>query len=238
MKKVIIVSRRLNRKGKLINWVSEIYLQLMVEHQVMPVIVPIAEGTPAILNEYLDDYQGLLMMEGGDLGPHYYGENYKIDELDEYDALKDEIETACFRHAYEHQKAILGFCRGMHIINGLLGGANYQDIQVANQNKVLHMDYSNYDGLRHPIEVFENTPLFKWYGEKKLMVNSYHHQGIKRIAPVLQPMAKASDGLIEGIYHPERNFVVGLQFHPERMLSEYKGNYRVFEAFFDAVKNL
>ena len=59
-----MVSRRLIRKNKTIDWFSEIYLQLLAERGVMPIIVPIAEATKGILDEYLKDYDGMLMMEG------------------------------------------------------------------------------------------------------------------------------------------------------------------------------
>jgi putative glutamine amidotransferase len=66
-------------------------------------------------------------------------------------------------------------------------------------------------------------------------VNSYHHQGIRKLASRFRPMAHAKDGLIEAYYDPKADFVVGLQFHPERMLAEYTGNLRVWKAFGSAV---
>ena len=50
-------------------------------------------------------------------------------------------------------------------------------------------------------------------------------------------MAFAEDGLIEAYCDPKARFVVGLQFHPERMLPEYPGNLRVWKAFASAVHN-
>ncbi len=235
MKKVLIVSRRLLRKNKPINWVSEIYLELLAKQQIMPIIVPIAEATKTILDEYLKEYDGLLMMEGGDIDPMYYGENYNTDLLDEYDALKDEIEVACLQDALENNKAVLGFCRGMQLINSLHGGTIYKDVHEANEGKVVHLDYQNYDAHRHVISIIENTPLSVWYGKSSLTVNSYHHQGIKVLGNNLKPMAVADDGLIEAIYNPNKKFVFGLQFHPERMLDEHVGNYKVFEAFGNAI---
>jgi gamma-glutamyl-gamma-aminobutyrate hydrolase PuuD len=92
------------------------------------------------------------------------------------------------------------------------------------------MDYNNYDGHRHPVTVLRNTPLHTWFkdsleeqGNMELMVNSYHHQGVKRLAERFVPMAFAPDGLVEGFYDPdaynphEGKFIMGLQFHPERM---------------------
>lgn len=58
---------------------------------------------------------------------------------------------------------------------------------------------------------------------QEILVNSYHHQGVKRLAERFRPMAYAPDGLIEAFYDPdvynpeEGKFIMGLQFHPERM---------------------
>jgi len=66
-------------------------------------------------------------------------------------------------------------------------------------------------------------------------VNSYHHQGIRDLAPRFKPMAYAKDGLVEGYYDPKTDFLVGLQFHPERLLEEPAGNWRIWKAFGSAV---
>jgi gamma-glutamyl-gamma-aminobutyrate hydrolase PuuD len=234
-KKVLIVTRRELRKNKLINWVSEIYLQILAQGGVLPVLVPISQGTIANLPDYLADYDGILMSEGGDISPSYYNETYSVSKLDEYDPIKDEIEVTCCRHAVEHNKPILGFCRGMHMINVVFGGSLHLDIHEVNRRSIVHIDYDHYDTHRHPLTLFDNTPLMDWYKQKEIMVNTYHHQGIKTLAPGLVSMAEAPDGLIEGIYHPDYKFVVGLQFHPERMYQEYPGNKLVFKAFIEAL---
>lgn len=82
----------------------------------------------------------------------------------------------------------------------------------------------------------EDTPLYSWFKPSlsegnKLLVNSYHHQGVKRLAARFQPMAFAPDGLIEAFYDPncfnptDGRFIMGLQFHPERMRHFQDGNF-------------
>ena len=111
------------------------------------------------------------------------------------------------------------------------GGTLYGDVQKEKKSRLKHIDYAHYDTYRHPISIVAGSPLQKWYARKTLRVNSYHHQGIRDLAPRFQPMAYAEDGLIEGYYDPKENFVVGLQFHPERMLEEPAGNWRIWKAF-------
>eukprot|EP00434_Breviolum_minutum_P008170 symbB.v1.2.007204.t1/scaffold439.1/size205343/7 len=91
--------------------------------------------------------------------------------------------------------------------------------------------------------VHEKTPLATWFHESledgELMVNSYHHQGSKDLGKGLLEMASAPDGITEAFYDekydPENgHYVVGLQFHPERMLEDYPGCKRVYENFLRA----
>lgn len=231
-KKVIIVSRGLIRKNKRVGWVSEIYASILCKHNVLPIIIPIAKETLQVLPHYLCDYDGILMVEGGDVNPSLYNCAYPNPE--ELDTVKDEIETTCFTHAYQHNKSIMGFCRGLHIINVMLGGTLYKDVNEGNE-KVKHIDYNNYDDFRHTITIKPNTPLCEWYAQEQIQVNSYHHQGIENIGKGLMPMATSADGLIEAVYEPSHKFLVGLQFHPERMLTEYEGNTKVFDAFINSL---
>ncbi|KAM0826686.1 hypothetical protein ACQ4PT_068715 [Festuca glaucescens] len=67
------------------------------------------------------------------------------------------------------------------------------------------MDYADYDGHRHPVRVLPGTPLREWFAESlggeerdEIMVNSYHHQGVRRLVEQFVPMAFAPDGLVEG----------------------------------------
>ncbi|XP_016557188.2 putative glutamine amidotransferase GAT1_2.1 isoform X4 [Capsicum annuum] len=109
-----------------------------------------------------------------------------------------------------------------------------------NYEKVVHMNYDNYDGHRHVVKIVENTPLHKWFKDSlleeddnkmEIWVNSYHHQGVKKLAQRFVPMAFANDGLIEGFYDPdtynpvEGKFIMGLQFHPERMRGQDNGDF-------------
>ncbi len=231
-KKVIIVSRGLIRKNKRVDWVSEIYASILCKHNILPIIIPIAKETIQVLPHYLSDYDGILMVEGGDVNPWLYNRTYSQPE--ELDLVKDKIETTCFTHAFEHNKSILGLCRGLHIINVMLGGTLHKDVNEGNE-KVQHIDYNNYDEHRHTVSIARNTPLYEWYAQEQIQVNSYHHQGIENLAKDLTPMATSADGLIEAVYASSRKFLVGLQFHPERMLTEYEGNTKVFDAFINSL---
>jgi gamma-glutamyl-gamma-aminobutyrate hydrolase PuuD len=234
--RVLLVSRRTNRKNKTIDWVSEVHLSLLLRERLQPVILPVAPETTSVLPLYARSMAGLLMVEGGDIQPHYYGEKAPVHELDELDPVKDEIEFWLCRQALRRKVPILGICRGMQLLNVACGGTLHLDVEKEKGGSLKHMDLDHYDDYRHPVEILEGTPLFAWYRQKVLMVNSYHHQGVKILAKRFQPMAFGPDGLIEAYHDPSRPFLVGLQFHPERMMPESPGNLRVFKAFGQAVR--
>jgi len=234
---VIVVTRRTIRKNKFIDYVAEAHLALLVRLNMLPVMVPVVDGAHACLPGYLADMRGLLLVEGEDIEPKHFKatrENYA--HLEKTHPLKDKIEIELIRYALRKNLPILGICRGSQLLNVVCGGTLYGDVQKEKKSKLKHINYAHYDSYRHPISIFAGSPLEKWYARKALRVNSYHHQGIRDLAPRFQPMAFAKDGLVEAYHDPKRKFVVGLQFHPERMLEEPAGNWRIWKAFGEAVR--
>jgi putative glutamine amidotransferase len=234
---VLVVTRRTIRKNKFIDYVAEAHLALLVRLETLPIMVPVVEGARACLPGYLRDMRGLLLVEGEDIEPKHFKatrENYT--HLEKTHPLKDRIEIELIRHALRKHLPILGICRGSQLLNVVCGGTLYGDVQKEKKSPLKHIDFAHYDTYRHPITIVTGSPLQKWYGRKALRVNSYHHQGIRDLAPRFQPMAYSKDGLVEAYYDPEENFVVGLQFHPERMLEEPAGNWRIWKAFGAAVR--
>ncbi|CAA2938388.1 glutamine amidotransferase [Olea europaea subsp. europaea] len=245
--RVLIVSRRSVRKNKFVDFVGEYHLDLIVSYGAVPVIVPRVTGVHMLLDSF-EPIHGVLLCEGEDIDPSLYEaetSNLSAEEMEEIrrlhasdtaiDKEKDTIEMRLAKLCLERNIPYLGICRGSQVLNVACGGTLYQDIGKELTNKlplnerVVHMDYDNYDGHRHPVKVVENTPLDQWFKDSledekmEILVNSYHHQGVKRLAQRFVPMAFASDGLIEGFYDPdaynpeEGKFIMGLQFHPERM---------------------
>jgi gamma-glutamyl-gamma-aminobutyrate hydrolase PuuD len=233
---VVVVTRRTTRRNKLIDYVGELHLELLIRLRILPLMVPVVEGTSACLRQYMDQMNGLLLVEGEDIEPmRYKAQKANFKYLEKTHPLKDEIEIRLLRYAMRHKLPILGICRGAQLLNVVCGGTLYGDVQKEKDSKLQHIDYQHYDTHRHSIKVVPGTPLEQWYRRRTLRVNSYHHQGIRRLASRFKPMAFAKDELIEGYYDPKADFLVGLQFHPERMLKEYAGNWRVWQAFGSAV---
>lgn len=233
---VVVVSRQTTRKGRIVNYVGEAHLQLLIQLGALPIMVPVVPGTPACLPQYMEEMSGLLLVEGEDVEPkHYPTRKANFKYLEQIHPLKDAIELRLLRRAFDRKLPILGICRGSQLMNASCGGSLYGDVRKELRTERIHIDYEHYDEYRHPVSIVPGTPLARWYRRKRIMANSYHHQGVRKLAPRFRPMAHADDGLIEAYYDPEAEFVVGLQFHPERMLPEYPGNQKVWDAYVAAV---
>lgn len=269
--RVLIVSRRTVRKNKFVDFVGEYHLDLIVSYGAVPVIVPRVSGVHMLLESF-EPIHGVLLCEGEDIDPSHYDaelSGFSPEELEEIrkvhvsdtsiDREKDTIELRLAKLCLERNIPYLGICRGSQVLNVACGGTLYQDVEkelskkVPEEQRVVHMDYENYDGHRHVVKVLENTPLHQWFKDSleedkmEIMVNSYHHQGVRKLAQRFVPMAFAPDGLIEGFYDPdaynpeEGKFIMGLQFHPERMRNEdsddfeYPGCPSAYKEFAKAV---
>ncbi|KAF5450924.1 hypothetical protein F2P56_031236, partial [Juglans regia] len=269
--RVLIVSRRTVRKNKFVDFVGEYHLDLIVSYGAVPVIVPRVSGVHMLLESF-EPIHGVLLCEGEDIDPSLYDaelSGFSPEELEEVrelhasdtaiDKEKDSIELRLAKLCLERNIPYLGICRGSQVLNVACGGTLYQDVekelskQFPELQRVTHSNYEDYDGHRHPVKVVLNTPLHHWFQDSledekmELMVNSYHHQGVKRLAQRFVPMAFAADGLVEGFYDPdayspgEGKFIMGLQFHPERMRHpdsnnfDYRGCPSAYQEFVKAV---
>jgi gamma-glutamyl-gamma-aminobutyrate hydrolase PuuD len=235
--RVLVVTRRTSRKSRQIEYVGESHLENLLRAGLLPVIVPVARGTPACLSEYVREMQGLLLVEGEDIEPkRFRARRDNLKYLEKTDPLKDRIEMRLLREALRKQLPILGICRGSQLLNVACGGTLYGDVQKEKKSKLKHIDYQHYDTYRHPLRIVEGSVLHRWYGRPHLRVNSYHHQGVRDLAPRFQAIAFAPDGLVEGFCDPRASFVVGLQFHPERMPEESSAAGHIWKAFAVAVR--
>lgn len=180
-----------------------------------------AGGTVVMLppGEKIDEkgLNGLLLPGGGDVEPSLYGEeNQGSESIDEE---RDKWEMELTRVFFQKNKPILGICRGAQVLNVALGGTLYQNIKGHREG-------------RHLIRIEKGSLLSDILcGVEALEVNSSHHQAVKEVAPSLRAIAWSDDGVIEGVEGD--GFILGIQFHPERMLEE-QPIFNIFKQFVQA----
>lgn len=186
------------------------------------VVVEPGERIPA-------DVDGLCLAGGPDISPARYGELDPKHLAKEPDLERDELEFGAIEAALGRDIPVLGICRGFQLVNVALGG-----------RLVLHVDNHEPETpdsvrLHSGVAIDPSSKLAAASGSRPLAVNSRHHQGVtsKELAPSLRATASVGE-LIEAFESDEYRWVVGVQWHPERigkdqgMSPEVEG---VFEAF-------
>jgi putative glutamine amidotransferase len=140
------------------------------------------------------------------------------------DEGRDALEIPLVRQAWEQGIPILGICRGEQILNVALGGSLHQDIpDQFGCPRDFHQHGSAQDpGELHPVTIAAGTTLAALLGDAPILVNSRHHQAVRRIAPGLRASAfhsgtRVGDScLVEGIESIEADrWAIGVQWHPE-----------------------
>lgn len=204
-----------NRKDGL-SCIAETYVQAVLQAGGAPVLIPVITDIKA-LSVIVSGLDGLVMSGGGDINPLYLLDE-PIPQLQDVDTYRDEYDLILLRLAANRQLPIMGICRGHQIMNVAFGGNIYQDIHSEFDYQLLkHSQAMPREQASHSVLIEKGeTRLRKLLQEDNILVNSFHHQAIKDIAPEFTATAIAPDGINEGIEHTEKP-VFGIQWHPEAM---------------------
>lgn len=178
----------------------------------------IVDLTPATPGADLSGLSGLVLSGGSDIEPRRYGQ--AVSGNREPDPERDELELSLAHEALAAGMPIFAICRGMQLLNVVLGGTLHQDIGEA---------HTLVPPVMHRIDIAPGTRLHSILGAN-LDTNSRHHQSVDRLAPGLIGTAAAPDGTVEGVEKPGEPFVLGVQWHPEDLPDR-----RLFQAFAAAV---
>lgn len=192
-----------------------------------PIVIPhIQDETLACAA--LDRADALLLTGGDDVDPACYGEE-KLPCCGELTPMRDRLEFILIRHAINKGLPILGICRGMQILNVVLGGTLYQDIAQQYGGSLRHPRSDIPAGDAHGMRYVEGSLLRSVTGLEESPVNSRHHQAVKALAPGMRASAFAPDGLTEGMEAADGRPILAVQWHPEsiyRRLEEQANLFR------------
>lgn len=171
---------------------------------------------------------GLLLPGGGDMDPKFYGQA-RIPACGEPNLLRDAAEPLLLRAFLAADKPVLGICRGIQVMNAVLGGDLYQDIKPFE-----HLPHNDHWAKVHTVTVRRGTLLSRILGQDTVLVNSQHHQAVDRVAPGFTLAALSEDGIVEAIEKPDARFCLGVQWHPEWLSDADPAMQGLFDAFVNA----
>lgn len=171
---------------------------------------------------------GLLLPGGGDMDPKFYGQE-RIPACGEPNLLRDAAEPPLLRAFLAADKPVLGICRGIQVMNAVLGGDLYQDIKPFE-----HLPHNGHWAKVHTVTVRRGTLLSRILGQDTVLVNSQHHQAVDRVAPGFTLAALSEDGIVEAIEKPDAGFCLGVQWHPEWLSDADPAMQSLFDAFVNA----
>jgi putative glutamine amidotransferase len=214
-------------------WMLPGYMDGVTESGGIPVMLPLTADRDN-LQQLVETCDGFLFTGGQDISPAIYEEE-TLDVCGEICLDRDRMEIQLLWKAMQADKPILGICRGIQFINAALGGSLFQDLPTMFPASVEHHGKPPYELPTHNV-FLADSPLRELLDLDILPVNSFHHQGIKLLAPGLEVMAMSSDGLIEGIYAPDQKFLWAVQWHPEFSFRVDENSRKIFQAFVEAAK--
>ena len=188
--------------------VSFSYVRAVAENGGVPVVLPTIDDE-RIIERYVRELDGLVLVGGDDIPPGAYGEQphetVKVIPQQRYD-----FERRLIAQWLDSGKPLLGVCLGMQFTNVAAGGTLIQDIPSQVGKQVNHKGY-------HGVRIEPGSFLAEILAAESAEVLSNHHQAVKDIGKDLKVVAHSEDGVIEAMERTRGGFGLFVQCHPESM---------------------
>ena len=158
-----------------------------------------------------------------DVNPERFGATRHAKTADA-DTAREKTDCELLEHCLGEGKPVLAVCYGVQILNVYLGGSLVQDIASESPKNLQHSWEGREQGVPEPfhgIEIASGSKTIAAAGRAEAEVNSSHHQAVREPGKNLRITARATDGIIEAVeWIGDANWVVGVQWHPERMAGD------------------
>ncbi|MBM4337521.1 MAG: gamma-glutamyl-gamma-aminobutyrate hydrolase family protein [Deltaproteobacteria bacterium] len=204
--------------------------------------VAAAGGMPVLLvsgsipdEELLGSIDALIVAGGGDIGPESYG-GAGHETVYSVNPVRDSFEMSLLRRALERTDLpVLGICRGMQVMNIVLGGDLEPHLPDVYGESVLHR-LPPREPTQHGVRAERAGVLGEIFGGDEFPVCSWHHQALRRLGSGLAVTAHAPDGVVEGVVFDSHPFALGVQWHPEMQALDDARQLRLFAALVDRAR--
>jgi putative glutamine amidotransferase len=231
---IVLIPSRFSDNASALRYRAEVAARALVE------AVYAAGGEPLLMHPHaphshadLDDVRdrlriadAVLLPGGGDLDPSWSGQSPHPSQYD-VDVEQDAFDLAVARVALDGDLPLLAVCRGLQAVNVALGGTTIQDMDAHGGHH------------RHRVHAVEAEPgsLLARSCGTRLTASCYHHQCAGRLGSGLDVVARAEDGIVEGLELPGRAaWFLGVQWHPEDTAAADPAQAALFAAFTAAAR--
>ena len=183
------------------------YPKAVAEVGGVPVVLPTIDDE-RIVERYVEDLDGLLLVGGADIPPNAYGQE-PHETVKELPNQRYDFERKLIAQWLDSGKPLLGVCLGMQFTNVVAGGSLIQDIPSQIGTKVSHRQV-------HNVRIEPGSLLADIIQADQIRVYSNHHQAVKDLAEGFKIVARSEDGVAEAMERTEGGFGLFVQWHPEQ----------------------
>ncbi|MGI6156866.1 MAG: gamma-glutamyl-gamma-aminobutyrate hydrolase family protein [Saccharofermentanales bacterium] len=217
-------------EGSVRNYVNDTYVKAILQAGATPVMIPVMRERDRVA-AILDVCDGILLTGGEDVSPLLFGEE-PAKGIETISPFRDQFDLLLFEMAVDRKIPVMGICRGMQLINVALGGSLIQHIGDVDSVTLQHVQRASIHEGTHHIMIEPDSHLYDVLGARAL-VNSWHHQAIKELAPDLRAVARSTDGVIEAVESVGDDLppILGIQWHPEELAETVPAMARLFSVF-------
>jgi putative glutamine amidotransferase len=224
MKPLIGITMNLEEQAtRDLNILDQDYGKAILQGGGIPVpILGIKQSIPDLVRQL----GGFLFTGGDDIHPRLYKERPLAGaKLRLTTDSRVKFEFDLFKAAVKARKPVLAVCYGAQLVNVALGGTLYQDIELQVPKAIRHYAARAGEKVFHRVSIFEGTKLCKILGncatgDCSIRVRSSHHQSIKNPGRGLRLSAVSPDGVFEALESRGKNYLVAVQWHPEKTLTD------------------
>ncbi len=215
---IAITSDLMIRKDRPTVFLTMTYVQSVLDAGGIPVILP---STPGDVSGLVAHFDGFILSGGDDPTTESFGaptHPAAVPVLED----RQRFETQLIGELDKHPEIpVLGICLGMQMLALCRGGVLNQHLPDTHETHAIHWDHEHAIISEDTDRVASGTV---WSG---------HHQAIDDPGE-LRVVASACDGVIEAVDDPERAFLLGVQWHPERTADHQLGQ-GIFNRFVQAI---
>lgn len=211
------------------SYVNEDYVKGVEANGGLPFIIPVTNDLE-IAKAQVAAVDAIVLSGGDDVDPANYNEE-PLAKIGSTYYERDLFDYTLLEEALRQDKPVLAICRGLQIVNTYFNGTLYQDLSYANLGDKLikHMAPNNISDFSHHISINDKTELYKLIPQKKVRVNSLHHQAVKKVGEGLTVAATSEDGIVEALVSEKYPKLIAVQWHPEKIFNSSKHANILFE---------